>query len=106
MDLNEYHELAQRTCNDALTLEEKQKNGLYGIVGEAGEVMDLYKKHYFQGHSLDPIEVAEELGDIMWYIVELCSGLNIKLEDVARHNIKKLRGRYPEGFDREKSVNR
>lgn len=106
MDFDEYQALAQRTANPELTKEEKQQNGFVGILGEIGEIVDLFKKHYYQGHELDPIRVAEELGDLAWYMTELCTGLGITLEDVARHNIKKLRLRYPNGFEVDKSINR
>ena len=106
MTLNEYQWLAQRTRNKNLTQEQKQTNGLFGIAGEAGEVMDLYKKHYFQGHNLDSQQVVEELGDLMWYIAELSSGLGVTMEEIAKHNIDKLQRRYPEGFMIEKSINR
>ncbi len=106
MDFKEYSKLAQRTANQSLTANEKQMNGLFGIIGEAGELMDLYKKHYFQNHDFCLDKITEELGDIIWYIVELCAGLNIELENVAKFNIDKLKKRYPSGFEASRSINR
>ncbi len=59
-----------------------------------------------QGHELDVEKVLDELGDVLWFAGELCDCMGISLEDVARHNIEKLRARYPEGFSAERSRNR
>lgn len=42
----------------------------------------------------------------MWYVAEVASGLGVSLEEVARKNIEKLKARYPDGFDPDKSINR
>jgi NTP pyrophosphatase (non-canonical NTP hydrolase) len=77
-----------------------------GLNGEAGECIDLLKKHLFQGHKLDKDKLTEELGDVLWYCAELACGLSVTLEEVAQRNIEKLKKRYPEGFDAERSINR
>lgn len=81
-------------------------NGVLGLTGEAGEVADIVKKYMFQGHELDVKHIREELGDVLWYIAEAASGIGASLEDIAVENIQKLRGRYPDGFDAERSVYR
>ena len=81
-------------------------NGVMGLNGEAGEVIDIVKKHIFQGHELDREHLAEELGDCLWYIAVAAKGIGYSLEDIANWNIKKLEKRYPNGFEVEKSVNR
>ena len=105
MELNEYQKLAQRTANDQ-TRSGKIENGCLGLAGEAGECCDLLKKYLFQGHELDEERMAEELGDVLWYCAELAAGLGLTLEEVARRNVEKLKRRYPEGFDAERSRNR
>lgn len=52
------------------------------------------------------MRVADELGDMFWFASELCDRLGLRLEDVARANIEKLRRRYPDGFDAERSLHR
>ena len=51
-------------------------------------------------------EIAEEIGDVLWYCAELASGINRSLDEIAEMNIEKLRKRYPDGFDSERSVHR
>lgn len=72
---------------------------------EIGEIHGLYQKTY-QGHELHSSHVKKELGDLLWFIAEYCTACGWQLEDVAQMNIDKLRARYPEGFDTERSLHR
>lgn len=103
MTLNEYQVLAQRTSNDDA---DKLLNGCMGMCGEAGECIDIMKKHRMQGHTLAADKLAEEIGDVLWYVAEAAAGLGMSLEEIAMLNIAKLRARYPQGFDAERSINR
>lgn len=105
IDFNEYQRLAQRTCN-AKSKTDKIINGVLGLNGESGEVTDIVKKYYFQGHELDKDKIIDELGDVMWYIAEICTALDVSIAEVAELNIEKLKERYPDGFESERSVNR
>lgn len=67
-------------------------HGLMGLNGEAGEAIDIFKKHLFQGHALDREHLAKELG--------------YSLEKVMQMNLDKLAARYPDGFESEKSQHR
>ena len=55
---------------------------------------------------LDKHHLAMELGDVAWYIAVTAQAIGYDLETVLRMNIEKLRRRYPDGFDSNKSVNR
>lgn len=103
MTINEYQKLAQRTSPDD---HNKLLNACLGLAGETGEVCDILKKYLFQGHELDRAHMIEELGDCAWYLAEAASGLGVSLEDILIQNIAKLRRRYPQGFDPERSVHR
>lgn len=105
MTPNEYQKLCMRTANklDGFKL---IVNGAMGLCGEAGEVIDLVKKWVFQGHELYKEDVEEELGDVLWYAAILCEGIGTNMEEVMQKNIEKLKRRYPDGFEVERSVNR
>ena len=51
-------------------------------------------------------KLAKELGDIAWYLAETATALDLNLEDIFQANIEKLKKRYPEGFDSQKSIHR
>lgn len=101
---NEYQKMAMTTLNPALKKQDVLINGVMGLCGESGEVIDLVKKHLHQGHALDREKVLRELGDVCWYIAEIATALDAELDDVLEMNIQKLRSRYPQGFDAQKSI--
>lgn len=93
------------TCQE-YTDERRLLQGLMGLNGEAGEAIDIMKKYMFHGHELDKNHLAKELGDVAWYLALSADALGFTLEEVLEMNIEKLRRRYPDGFDVEKSKNR
>jgi NTP pyrophosphatase (non-canonical NTP hydrolase) len=81
-------------------------NGVLGLCGESGEVADIVKKATFQGHELDVAHIAKELGDVAWYLAVAANSIGYDLETIMQMNIDKLKKRYPEGFDSERSQHR
>ncbi|MFG1492194.1 nucleoside triphosphate pyrophosphohydrolase family protein [Halobacteriovorax sp. ZH4_bin.1] len=77
-----------------------------GLSTEAGEFLDALKKHIFYGKELDRVNLAEELGDLFWYMAIVGDELGIKFEDVMERNITKLKARYGEKFSEEKADKR
>lgn len=106
MTINEYQNLALRTLNPGLSERDVLINGVMGLCGEAGEAIDLVKKHLAQGHELDRDALVGELGDVAWYLAETAHALGVDLETVLARNIQKLERRYPQGFDSQKSKDR
>ena len=106
MNINEYQKLAMTTLNPELSKKDVLINSVMGLCGESGEAIDIVKKWLAQGHELDKERLAKELGDIAWYLAEAATALDIPLEDILRANIDKLKKRYPEGFEKERSINR
>lgn len=106
MDINEYQKLAMRTLNPEIDKKELILNASMGLCGESGEVIDLVKKHLFQGHDLDEKVLIKELGDVAWYLAEAATALNVNLSEILEKNIKKLENRFPDGFNSNRSINR
>lgn len=106
MTINEYQKLAMTTLNPKLDKKGVLINGVMGLCGESGEAIDIVKKHLAQGHELDRERLIKELGDIAWYLAETATVLDVSLEEVLTRNIEKLKKRYPEGFDTERSLHR
>ena len=106
MQINEYQALALRTMNPDISKKDMLINSMMGLCGESGEAIDIVKKHLFHGHALDREKLIKELGDIAWYLAEAAQALDVPLEEVLEKNIEKLKKRYPEGFDTERSIHR
>lgn len=100
MNFKEYQEQSARTDGGNLTAH------FLGLCGEAGEVVELYKKYIGHGHELDLIKLEKELGDVLWYISAIATGLGLDLDLIAQYNIDKLQARYPDKFSSERSINR
>ena len=93
MDLNNYQKLA---VGSAIY---PKDDGLYyttlGLVGEAGEVAEKVKKMIRDDKNIGDCrdDLVYELGDVLWYIANLCNELDVPLEHIAIQNINKLKGR-------------
>lgn len=100
-----YQSDASRTFGKGWKDEDYQLHALHGMVGEIGELHSLYQKVY-QGHEFDEDHAKKELGDLLWFIAEYACSMGWALSDVMYTNIEKLKKRYPNGFDAEKSLHR
>lgn len=106
MKINEYQNMALSTMNKNLSKKEQLINSVMGLCGESGEAIDLVKKHLAHDHELDRQHLIEELGDIAWYLAEAADALDVSLEEILFLNLEKLKRRYPEGFDKQRSIHR
>ena len=75
-----------------------------GMVGEAGEVLELIFDHIAEGKELHPDALILEAGDVMWYQGILLDAMGWTFEQVQEANINKLKARYPEKFEEEIAV--
>lgn len=66
----------------------------------------LVKKLTAHGHDISPETLADELGDVLWYVAEAATACNLNMGDIAQENVHKLQERYPQGFAQERSINR
>ena len=81
-----------------------------GLVGEAGEAADKFKKIIRdKGGLIDDVDrdsIVRELGDVLWYTSVIAYYLGVPFDDVAQVNLKKLEKRrkqdklHGEGDDR------
>ena len=106
MTINEYQHMALRTESPTTNETDRILQGAMGLCGESGEYIDILKKHMFQGHELDKKHMAKELGDIAWYLAVSADAIDYDLETIFQMNIDKLKARYPEGFETNKSTHR
>lgn len=105
LTMNEYQQLAARTINEGLPEDHKLCHALHGLAGEVGEIHSIFQKT-LQGHTFTADDLKKEIGDLLWFIAELCTVNDFEMQDVAQGNIDKLKERYPDGFSEERSVHR
>ena len=105
MNFGEYQQLARRTQRTDLPLWALREHALYGLGSEVGEVLGLHQKVH-QGHPMDDTALRLEIGDVLWFLAELCDAYGFEMDEIAQANIEKLRNRYKDRFTVDESVNR
>ena len=70
---------------------------LLGLAGETGTLLAGYKKRLRDGAAYELFEdnVAEELGDILWYTANVAEKAGLSLDEIARRNLAKTSDRWP-----------
>jgi NTP pyrophosphatase (non-canonical NTP hydrolase) len=81
-------------------------HGTLGIESEGGEIADALKKHLFYGVPLDLVNVAEEVGDLFWYLAVISNEIGIDFNEIMEKNIAKLKARYGDKFSEHRALNR
>lgn len=77
-----------------------------GLATEAGEIQDQLKKAIFYGKTLDRVNLAEEMGDLFWYLAILADTLGVSFDEIQEKNIAKLKARYGSKFSEAAALNR
>jgi NTP pyrophosphatase (non-canonical NTP hydrolase) len=100
MDFTEYQTQSRRTAKYP-AIGHPVIYPTLGLTNEAGEVAGKIKKIFRdKGGVIGEAEreaLKSELGDVLWYLAQVCTELDILLEDVAGYNLKKLLDRLERG---------
>ncbi len=88
------------------TKEGRIQQGIIGAATETGELLDVLKKNMFQDRPIDEINIKEECGDVWFYLTEILAAIDSDIFEIMEINTAKLFRRYPNGFDRQKSIDR
>jgi NTP pyrophosphatase (non-canonical NTP hydrolase) len=100
MDLNEYQKKSRRTAKYP-AIGHSVIYPTLGLNSEAGEVAGKIKKIFRdKGGVIGVTErdaLRSELGDVLWYVAQICTELELSLDDVAQANIDKLISRLERG---------
>lgn len=89
-------------------------HAIVGVATEAGEMVDAWLNAYMHGKQLDMVNLREEFGDNQWYVavfLSACSKLTFEHEPTGFDELhrlvnRKLRGRFPDGFNEFDANNR
>jgi NTP pyrophosphatase (non-canonical NTP hydrolase) len=98
MDLSTYQARARKTDRNPGTDEQARMIPLAGLASETGELLGEYKKYLRDGasHQLFKERLAEEVGDLLWYLANVATKFDLDLAEVAEQNLAKCEGRWGE----------
>jgi NTP pyrophosphatase (non-canonical NTP hydrolase) len=81
-----------------------------GVAGEAGEVVEKWKKivAYKDGKlsEEDKEDFKKELGDVIWYVAVMANSLGMSFDEVMEINVQKLHDRKKRGVIKGAGDNR
>ena len=101
MTLNEYQWSAHSTSHNTQIAGNGWLYPALGLANESGELLGKMKKVFRDNGGVlsntRRTEIAAELGDILWYVAELATQLEIDLADIAAYNLTKLADRANRG---------
>ncbi len=106
-----YQDVAMLTEIVDSTRYDRLRHGVFGLTSEAGEIAGILQKVY-QGHGNPLVDedvrtrLFRECGDVLWMVAEILDACDLSMGVCMKINIDKLRERYPDGFEPEKSLNR
>lgn len=106
ISIEEYQELSKRTNAKLQSALLDNVHMILGMQTETAEISDVFKKSIAYGRDMDWVNVKEELGDLMFYVVNMCNINGWDLRDILETNIEKLKLRFPEKFEKDKALNR
>jgi NTP pyrophosphatase (non-canonical NTP hydrolase) len=97
MTFDEYQKQALTTADNSYEPLMGKTIWAMGVAGEAGEVIEKWKKivAYKNGEVSDEdlAELAKELGDVVWYIAVMAHSLGLSFDDIMERNVNKLKDR-------------
>lgn len=97
MEFSEYQQLAEKTIQKSAS-DDKFSTivPFLGIIGEIGSVLTQLKIKLRDGDSYVVFKkkLAEELGDVMWYLATIATQNELKLDEIASQNLHKINDRF------------
>ena len=109
MDFNDYQTKSRKTAKYPAIVHAVIYPTL-GLVNEAGEVAGKIKKVFRDKDGQISAETRDalkaELGDVLWYIAQVATELDLTLDEIAEYNITKLYDRLERGKIRGDGDNR
>ncbi len=108
MDTNEYQVWTRKlwSAEPKVKIDYDSLHASLGIVTEASEIADVYKKNIFYGRPLTPSKILDEAGDLLYYLARILDANGFTIADAINGNVAKLTARFGEAFSTEKANNR
>lgn len=107
MKFEEYRKKAYSAIQKHDSLKDAMSHWTIGLTEEAGEVNGVIKHALYNCENIPAVRLAEELGDVLWYVAALCTEAGINMDTLAELNLAKNAHKYPSGcFDAARSAAR
>jgi len=101
MELNEYQDKTAETAAYPHIGNQPFVYPAMGLAGETGEILNKIKKIYRDqgGFLSDEVreKLGDEIGDVLWYVAQLATSLELELNEIALDNLAKLKSRKERG---------
>jgi NTP pyrophosphatase (non-canonical NTP hydrolase) len=108
-DFSDYQTQSRKTWN-VIPMNHPIVYPTMGLVNEAGELAGKIKKIFRDKAGVigedDREALKGELGDILWYLTQICTELDLSLSEVAEANLDKLFSRLERGLIQGEGDNR
>jgi NTP pyrophosphatase (non-canonical NTP hydrolase) len=96
VDLDAYQKAAAATDQQTGDADRRLLIALLGLAGEVGTLLTEHKKQLRDGDAHERQgAVAEDLGDVLWYLAAAAGALGVPLSKVAADNLRKTADRWP-----------
>jgi hypothetical protein len=98
VDFNDYQRTAVRTDQFVDNPETGFMVALLGVAGETGTLLATHKKLLRDGEAYEDyrFEIAEDLGDLLWYLSDTATRIGVPLDEIAQSNLRKVQSRWPQ----------
>jgi NTP pyrophosphatase (non-canonical NTP hydrolase) len=110
MTFDEYQKQALTTAIDNPDPLMDKTIMVMGVAGEAGEVLEKWKKIVAYKDGIiteeDKTELGKELADVVWYIAVMAEKLGLSFDDIMAQNLAKLQSRKERGVQKGAGDNR
>jgi NTP pyrophosphatase (non-canonical NTP hydrolase) len=101
MTFDEYQKQALTTAENNYDPLMEKTIWAMGVAGEAGEVIEKWKKIVAYKNGIvsdeDRNELGKELADVVWYIAVMAHSLGLSFDDLMQQNVEKLQSRKARG---------
>lgn len=104
--MNETYDCLVKRLTKDLGYDMNMIHAALGATSEAGEFADAIKAHIVYGREVDEINLVEEAGDAIFFLMIGMHQLGYNIQDVLKANMAKLNARYQEGYSDAAANNR
>lgn len=94
MNLKDYQFRAYTAIQPHTDEKDEVMNWVVGLSEEVGEIMNHIKHQYWGNEPINKLEIAKEMGDVLWYLSALATVWKLDLGTVAELNVSKLEHRF------------